>query len=182
MSGANLYLAMLLLPLAVSALEWAYIAIAILSFAMNVVVFVRQTVMSGYAKKQDALERKVDLQDARMLESAEALIDAKFAAVRSDVEMSARVLQQAMAEVTRRLEAGDAIFNRLVERDHHNELQIVERVSELKSFVQDACVAKGDFDDFRKDYGIWVRKLSEQLEQMNGRMGQDGGSGRKRYS
>lgn len=123
-------------------MDWNLI-ISILSLAISSLLTVGIFYVGAKAAKIDDLEKRLE-------DAAAKRIDEKFEAMNQRCAAHRESISSQISAVTQRLEDGDEHFDTVDERNQKIELQVMARVSELKTWMMETFVSKADLQTFLK--------------------------------
>ena len=137
-------------------------------WAFNVLYGIAVTYVAAKTKKIEALEAKLEAKQ-------EQAIAQRFEVLKSEMQLPIRQLDTIVGEMRRRLDKGDAAFDGLGARDQKMQVEVLERIGGLKDFIHETFVTREDFTTFCSGVSESIRKMSEQLDQVQRHAIQNGG-------
>lgn len=125
-----------------------------------------------------AKTRRIETLETKLEAKQEQEIAQRFAVLKSEIQLPIKQLDTIVGEVRRRLDKGDEAFDGLGERDQRMQIEVLERIGGLKDFIHETFVTREDFTTFCQGVSESIRKMSDQLDQVQRNVVHNGGGRR----
>jgi hypothetical protein len=136
-----------------------------------VVQFFWSAIVSFAIWKMSKMDRNTEKLEQRLHETTTKLVDERLRGITHEVRGHMNQLVLTIDELKGKLQLGDGeirdMNKELGERDHTREIQILQRVNEVKSYVIEHAASKQDLKEHQGRMDTKVEKINERLGQQD---------------
>jgi len=94
--------------------------------------------------------RKIDQLEDEVQRRTDQAINNRFGQMHSDLMGEVKSLNEQVRTIFKRLDAGEAQFTKLSERDQSNELKLLNQVNELSKYIHDKLATKDEIKELHQ--------------------------------